>query len=142
MHLLHPDSVYKKLKTLPKNAELPLIGFHNFRHVRNPRDEGRRGWQDLIGSAWAYRCELQARHLCAQYANSILLRRVKFSSSTPAKKEKRTARVLCVEVLAMPRYPHPAPDKRACRSSDGICELRAASTRSEKIYLFNTFVYI
>ena len=30
---LHPDSAYKKLKTLLKHAELPLIRFHDLRHT-------------------------------------------------------------------------------------------------------------
>ena len=30
---LHPDSAYNKLKTLLKNAELPLIRFHDLRHT-------------------------------------------------------------------------------------------------------------
>ena len=30
---LHPDSAYGKLKTLLKNAELPLIRFHDLRHT-------------------------------------------------------------------------------------------------------------
>ncbi|MBR4033104.1 MAG: tyrosine-type recombinase/integrase, partial [Clostridia bacterium] len=30
---LHPDSAYRKLKTLLKHAELPLIRFHDLRHT-------------------------------------------------------------------------------------------------------------
>ena len=30
---LHPDSAYKKLKTLLRHAELPLIRFHDLRHT-------------------------------------------------------------------------------------------------------------
>ena len=33
---LHPDSAYNKLKTLLKNAELPLIRFHDLRHTFAP----------------------------------------------------------------------------------------------------------
>ena len=32
-----------------------------------------------------------------------------------------------VEVFTTQRYPRPAPDKQACRSSDRICELHSAS---------------
>ena len=30
---LHPDTAYRKLKTILKNLELPLIRFHDLRHT-------------------------------------------------------------------------------------------------------------
>ena len=33
MHAIHPDYAYHRLKTLLKQAELPLIRFHDLRHT-------------------------------------------------------------------------------------------------------------
>ena len=61
---LHPDSAYKKLKTLLKHADLPLIRFHDLRHTfATHAMKGVCRCQDLIGSARTHRCELHTRHL-------------------------------------------------------------------------------
>ena len=43
-----------------------------------------------------------------------------------------------IGVFAMRRYPLPAPDKRACRSSVGVCEPRLACARCDSNPLFHS----
>ena len=79
--------------------------------------------------------------LCAEHANSILLRRVQSDLTRLRPQKKKEQTTLCG--FSVRRYSpkrwrcsRPAPWKQAFRSSGGACELQASSTRSRKNMFF------